>query len=82
MSAPTFAELLRKRVEEEGVTKVQLAKRLGVSDSSIATWIAGGRPKPRYYHVLARFVRVPVAQMDVWFPEEERKAQYRRRRAA
>lgn len=83
MSAISFAEILRRRVAEEvrdtGVTKEQLARRLCVSASAVEVWIAGGRPKPRYFAVLARFVRVSVAQMEEWFPEAERRASYSRR---
>jgi hypothetical protein len=84
MSAPEFGELLRLRVEEEmrdsGVTKALISRRFSASSSAIDIWIKGGRPMPRFFPALARFVRVPVAQMEVWFPEEERRHMYAHRR--
>lgn len=84
MSAQDFAEILRRRVEEEmretGITKKQLSRRFGASESAVEVWIRGGRPMPKYHHMLARFVRVPFSQMETWFPEEERRRIYASRR--
>lgn len=86
MSAQEFAEILRRRVDEEmretGVTKASISKRFGASPSAVDVWIKGGRPLPKYHHMLARFVRVPFSQMQTWFPEEERRRMYASRRKA
>lgn len=84
MSSPEFCERLRLRVDEEirdsGMTKASISRRFGASPSAIDIWIKGGRPMPRFFPALARFVRVPIAQMEVWFPEEERRHMYASRR--
>lgn len=82
--SPEFCERLRLRVEEEirdsGVTKASISRRFGASPSAIDVWIKGGLPMPRFIPALARFVRVSLAQMETWFPEEERRRMYANRR--
>lgn len=82
MSESGFTERLRLRVEEEQrdtcATLKTIAMRMNANQGTIAAWLKGGRPMPKYFTALARFIRVTPAQMQAWFPEEERRRSFTR----
>ena len=68
MTAKLAAELL------DGVTRTAVAQRLDVSTATIDGWIKRNKaPLPRSFPAIARFLKVPLAQMSEWFPEKARK---------
>lgn len=79
-----FVDKLTARLAEEsrdGVARRAVAQRLGVTISAIDGWINRGyAPSPCYFAAIARFLKVPPAQMAEWFPESARKEKLSRGR--
>ena len=68
MTACLAAEL------RDGVTRTAVAQRLDVSTAAIDGWVRRNKaPLPRSFPAIARFLNVPLAQMEAWFPEAARK---------
>ena len=56
-----FYEILRLLMEKNGVTNYRVAKELGCSASTVATWVSGEKiPSSRYLQLLAGYFGVSV----------------------
>ena len=58
-----FSEKLSQLMAEKGVSNYQLAKALGVSQSSIANWKRGVKPLLIYQSALADYFDVSVDEL-------------------
>lgn len=55
-----FSEWLAERMAERGETKYKLAKALGISQSTPASWLKGSRPNIGYRRLLAEHYGVDM----------------------
>jgi len=59
-----FSKMLSEQMAKRAETKYQLAKELGVSQSTVANWLDGSaRPQLRYAAKLAEHYGVTVAEI-------------------
>ncbi|WP_041576792.1 helix-turn-helix domain-containing protein [Bdellovibrio bacteriovorus] len=52
---------LKKLIEQKGISQIQLASELGVSDASISKWVNWGFPiPPKHLHKVAKILNCEV----------------------
>ena len=52
---------LKKLIEQKGISQIQLASELGVSDASISKWVKWGFPiPPKHIHRVAQILNCNV----------------------
>jgi transcriptional regulator with XRE-family HTH domain len=62
---PSLKDIIRTaRLEQYGMTQVEFAAAIGVSEGTLASIEYGGRPTQPVVEKLARFLQRPVAELD------------------
>jgi len=52
----TFAQALRQQIAQLGLTQAQAAESIGVTQTRISSWMRNGRPDPKSYVSIMRFL--------------------------
>ncbi|TDM48257.1 XRE family transcriptional regulator [Macrococcoides goetzii] len=79
----TAREILSKNLQElmhkRGIDQLDLAKEIGVSQSSISQWIKGNKyPRIDKIQLLADFFNVPKSRITEEYPQPETIAAHKR----
>ncbi len=53
---PSLGSRIRARRRAQGLSQAKLAGSIGVTQQTIATWEAGGRPEPKYFPAIKDFL--------------------------
>lgn len=68
-----FQKLLRERLAELGISRSELARRLGIWHSTLRPWVEGqGLPMEKHLGCLARVLDVPEGEVRRAWEEAKR----------